>query len=139
MMQIKDLERGAHIVVGTPGRVIDLIDRKKLKLGNVKFMVLDEADEMLNMGFIEDVEKIVKETPPERRMLMFSATMPDRILSLAKRHMGKFEMVSVKKEELTNVLIEQTYYEVPNRDKFDALCRIIDVETDIYGIVFCNT
>lgn len=139
MMQIKDLERGAHIVVGTPGRVIDLIDRRKLKLGNVKFMVLDEADEMLNMGFIDDVEKIVKETPEERRMLMFSATMPDRILSLAKRHMGKFDLISVKKEELTNTSIEQTYYEVPNRDKFDALCRIIDMETDIYGIVFCNT
>lgn len=138
-MQIRDLEKGTHVVVGTPGRVIDMIDRGKLKLEHVKFVVLDEADEMLNMGFIDDVEQIVKETPADRRMLLFSATMPDRILSLAKRHMGKYEMVSVKKQELTNESIEQTYYEVPERDKFDALTRILDMDANIYGIVFCNT
>lgn len=137
--QMRELEKGTHVVVGTPGRVIDLIERKKLKLEEVKYVVLDEADEMLNMGFIDDIELILKSCNTDRRMLLFSATMPDRILSLAKRYMGKFNMVQIAKQEVTNVNIEQSYFEVPDRDKFDALCRVLDVEEDFYGIIFCNT
>jgi ATP-dependent RNA helicase DeaD len=133
------LEKGTHVVVGTPGRVIDLIERKKLILDEVKYVVLDEADEMLNMGFIDDIELILKSCATDRRMLLFSATMPDRILSLAKRYMGKYDMVQIAKKEITNVNIDQSYFEVPDRDKFDALCRVLDVEEDFYGIIFCNT
>jgi ATP-dependent RNA helicase DeaD len=137
--QMRDLEKGAHVVVGTPGRVIDLIERGKLKLEDVKYFVLDEADEMLNMGFLDDVELILSKCNTQRRMLLFSATMPDRILSLAKRYMGKYDLVAVKNKELTTASIEQSYFEVPDRDKFDALCRILDFDEDFYGIVFCNT
>jgi ATP-dependent RNA helicase DeaD len=137
--QMRDLEKGTGIVVGTPGRVIDLIERGKLKLGEVKFVVLDEADEMLNMGFIDDVELILSKCNTQRRMLLFSATMPDRILSLARKYMGQFELVSVKQKEMTTTSIEQFYYELSDRDRFDALCRILDIEEDFYGIVFCNT
>ncbi|HPA35909.1 MAG TPA: DEAD/DEAH box helicase [Chitinophagales bacterium] len=137
--QMRDLEKGTHVVVGTPGRVIDLIERKKLILDEVKYVVLDEADEMLNMGFIDDIELILKSCAPERRMLLFSATMPDRILSLAKRYMGQYNMVQIAKKEITNINIEQSYFEVPDRDRFDALCRVLDVEEDFYGIIFCNT
>ncbi|MCB0507579.1 MAG: DEAD/DEAH box helicase [Bacteroidetes bacterium] len=138
-MQMRELEKGTHVVVGTPGRVIDLIERKKLILDEVKYVVLDEADEMLNMGFIDDIELILKSCNETRRMLLFSATMPDRILSLAKRYMGKYNMVRIAKQEITNTNIEQSYFEVPERDKFDALCRVLDVEEDFYGIIFCNT
>ena len=137
--QMRELEKGTHVVVGTPGRVIDLIERKKLILDEVKYVVLDEADEMLNMGFIDDIELILKSCATDRRMLLFSATMPDRILSLAKRYMGKFNMVQIAKQDITNINIEQSYFEVPDRDKFDALCRVLDVEEDFYGIIFCNT
>lgn len=137
--QMSELEKGAHVVVGTPGRVIDLINRKKLKLENLDFLVLDEADEMLNMGFIDDIELILKSCNDNRRMLLFSATMPQRILQLAKKYMGKYDMVQIQKKEITNDNIEQLYYEVPERDRFDALSRILDVEEDFYGIVFCNT
>lgn len=137
--QMRDLEKGTGIVVGTPGRVIDLIERGKLKLGEVKFVVLDEADEMLNMGFIDDVELILSKCNTQRRMLLFSATMPDRILSLARKYMGQFELVSVKQKELTTTSVEQFYYELSDRDRFDALCRILDIDEDFYGIVFCNT
>lgn len=137
--QMRELEKGTHVVVGTPGRVIDLIERKKLILDEVNYVVLDEADEMLNMGFIDDIELILKSCNKERRMLLFSATMPDRILSLAKRYMGKFNMVQIAKQEITNINIDQSYFEVPDRDKFDALCRVLDIEEDFYGIIFCNT
>lgn len=137
--QMSDLEKGTNIVVGTPGRVIDLIERGKLRLDEVKFVVLDEADEMLNMGFLDDVEMILSKCNVNRRMLLFSATMPDRILSLAKRYMGVFDLVAVKNKELTTSTIAQSYFEVPARNRFDALCRVLDVEEDFYGIVFCNT
>ncbi|MFN8260915.1 MAG: DEAD/DEAH box helicase [Chitinophagales bacterium] len=137
--QMRELEKGTHVVVGTPGRVIDLIERKKLILDEVKYVVLDEADEMLNMGFIDDIELILKSCAPQRRMLLFSATMPDRILSLAKRYMGKYDMVQIAKKEITNINIDQSYFEVPDKDRFDALCRVLDVEEDFYGIIFCNT
>jgi len=137
--QMTELERGVDLVVGTPGRVIDLINRRKMDLSHIRFAVLDEADEMLNMGFIEDVETILKDTPKEKRMLLFSATMPDRILQLAKRYMRDFELVSIKQAEMTADTIEQMYYEVPRQDMFDSLCRILDTEEDFYGIIFSNT
>jgi len=137
--QISDLEKGTNIVVGTPGRVIDLLERGKLKLDEVRYVVLDEADEMLNMGFLEDVELILSKCNIDRRMLLFSATMPDRILSLAKRYMGKYELVAVRNKELTTASIAQSYFEVPARNRFDALCRVLDIEEDFYGIIFCNT
>lgn len=136
--QIRDLQNGAGIVVGTPGRVIDLMKRKKLRLEEVRFVVLDEADEMLNMGFLEDVELILSECNEERRMLLFSATMPARILSLAERYMGDYDLVSVKNKPLITQRIEQTYLEVRSDQKFDALCRVLEAENDFYGIVFCN-
>nr|WP_157205751.1 MULTISPECIES: DEAD/DEAH box helicase [Methanothermococcus] len=137
--QIRMLKRGAHIVVGTPGRVLDHISRGTLKLENISYAVLDEADEMLNMGFIDDIEEILRNTNPNKRMLLFSATMPKRILALAKRYMGKYELVSVKKEQLTTNLTEQLYFEVSPLDKFEALCRIINIEKEFYGIIFCRT
>src|SRR5690625_7140741 len=110
--------------------------RKKLRLEDVRFVVLDEADEMLNMGFIEDVELIVSQCNEERRMLLFSATMPARILSLAERYMGEYDVVRVKNKPLITKSIEQPYVEDRSDQKFDALCRILEMEGDFYGIVF---
>lgn len=138
-LQLRGLKRGAQIVVGTPGRIQDHIDRKSLILDNVTHVVLDEADEMLNMGFQEEVEKILTSVPQDRRMLLFSATMPPEILRLAKRFMREYDMVEVKKEQLTTELTEQIYFEVRHSDRFEALCRIIDSENEFYGIVFCRT
>lgn len=137
--QLRRLNRGVDIVVGTPGRVLDHLDRKSLKLDKVSYVVLDEADEMLNMGFIDDVEKILKSTPPKRRVLLFSATMPKRVLQIAERNMGKKQTISVERDQLATQLTNQIYFEVAQNDKFEALCRIIDVEPDFYGIVFCRT
>lgn len=137
--QLRRLKAGIHIVVGTPGRVIDHLKRKTLKLGNIEHLILDEADEMLNMGFIEDIEEIMKHTNQEKRTLLFSATMPQRIKDLAHKYMEGYEFISVKKEPLTTNLTEQIYFEVKASDKFEALCRIIDIEDDFYGLVFCRT
>ncbi len=137
--QIGKLRRGVDVVVGTPGRILDLIDRGNLKLKSVSYVVLDEADEMLNMGFLEDVETILEEIKGNKRMLLFSATMPDRIKQIANRFMNQPEFVSVKKEQLTTEAIHQTYYAVPRKTRFEALCRIIDTEANFYGLVFCNT
>ncbi len=138
-LQIRGLKRGTQIVVGTPGRIRDHIDKGTLDLSNVTHVVLDEADEMLNMGFQEEVEEILKSVPQSRRMLLFSATMPPEILKLAKRYMKEYDVVEVKKEQLTTPLTEQIYFEVKDSERFDALCRIIDVEPSFYGIVFCRT
>ncbi len=137
--QIRKLKRGVDIVVGTPGRVIDLMQRKELSISQVSYVVLDEADEMLNMGFLEDVEEILKHTPEGRHMLLFSATMPQRIKTLAKNYMADHKIISVKKEELTTNLTDQIYFEVRNSEKFEALTRIIDIEPEFYGIIFCRT
>lgn len=137
--QIKRLNKGVQIVVGTPGRIIDHIKRKKLRLGDLSYMILDEADEMLNMGFIDDIELILESTPDEKRMLLFSATMPKNILRLAENYMSNYKHVKVKSDQLTTNLTDQIYFEVMESDKFEALSRIIDVETDFYGLVFCRT
>jgi len=137
--QIRKLKAGVDVVVGTPGRIIDHINRGTLKLDNVEFAVLDEADEMLNMGFVEDIEKILERTPAEKKMLLFSATMPKEIMNIAKRFMGEYEIIRVKKQQLTTNLTDQIYFEVRRSDKFEALSRIIDIEIEFYGIVFCRT
>ena len=138
--QIRQLKKGVDIVVGTPGRVQDLIDRKILKLDKLEYFILDEADEMLNMGFVEDIEKTLESTNKDKRMLFFSATMPKEILKIAENHMRKdYEILKVESKELTTNLTDQIYFEVKQKDKFEALCRIIDLEPDFYGIVFCRT
>ncbi len=136
--QFRRLKRGVHIVVGTPGRVIDHLKRKTLKLGNIEHLILDEADEMLNMGFIEDMEEIMKHTNPHKRTLLFSATIPKKVRDLARKYMEGYELFVVK-EQLTTDLTEHIYFEVKASDKFEALCRIIDIEADFYGLVFCRT
>ncbi len=137
--QLRRLGKGVDIVVGTPGRTLDHIRRGTLKLDNVKYLILDEADEMLNMGFVEDVEEIMSHTPEDRRVMLFSATMPQRIVKLSQRYMRDVEMIKAQSQTLTTNLTEQIYFEVRESDKFDALTRIIDIESEFYGIVFCRT
>ena len=137
--QLRRLAKGIDIVVGTPGRVLDHIRRGTMKLENVRYLVLDEADEMLNMGFVEDVEEIMSHTSDERRVLLFSATMPERIIRLSKTYMRDTEIVRVEHKQITADLTEQIYFEVREADKFDALTRIIDVEPEFYGIIFART
>lgn len=139
VQQLRRLKKGVHIVVGTPGRVIDHIKRRTLKLQTIKHLILDEADEMLNMGFIDDMEEIMKHTNQQKKTLLFSATMPAKIKNLAKKYMQNPQFISVKKQELTTNLTEQIYYEVRASDKFETLCRIVDIEDDFYGLVFCKT
>jgi len=137
--QLRRLKKGVHIVVGTPGRVIDHLNRKTLNLRDIEYLILDEADEMLNMGFIEDVEEIMKHTNPHKRTLLFSATIPAKIKTLARKYMAGYEFITVEKQKPTVSLTEQIYYEVRSSDKFEALCRIVDIEEDFYGLVFCRT
>jgi len=137
--QLRRLKKGVHIVVGTPGRVIDHLNRKTLKIDQIEHLILDEADEMLNMGFIEDMEEIMLHTNPLKRTLLFSATMPSKIKDLARKYMEGYQLLSVKKETLTTKLTEQIYFEVREADKFEALCRIIDIEEEFYGLIFCRT
>lgn len=138
-LQLKRLKKGVDIVVGTPGRIIDHLNRKTLKLDKISHLILDEADEMLNMGFIDDMESILKRANPEKRMLLFSATMPHEIKRIAQKYMNNYEHISIKKEQLTTNLTDQIYFEVSEADKFEALCRIRDIEKEFYGIVFCRT
>ena len=137
--QISRLQRGVDIVVGTPGRVIDHLQRRTLDLSHVKYVVLDEADEMLNMGFVDDIESILKAAPKERRTVLFSATMPSHIERLAKNYMMDYELISVLSEKVNRDNIQQVYFEVSQQDKFESLFRIIDVEESFYGMVFCRT
>lgn len=137
--QLNRLKRGVHVVVGTPGRVIDHLHRKTLDLSHLDYLVLDEADEMLNMGFLEDMEEIMAHTPQDKRTLLFSATMPPRIKSLAEKYMEGYQHLKVDQSPLTTDLTEQRYFEVRESDKFEALCRMVDMEDEFYGLVFCRT
>lgn len=137
--QISDLRRGAHIVVGTPGRTLDLINRKKLKVDKIQYLVLDEADEMLNMGFKDELDKILETTPSKRHTLLFSATMPRPVLQIAKNYMGDYEEITVGQKNVGAVNVEHFYYMVQARNKYLALKRIVDMAPSIYGIVFCRT
>ncbi|MDR1316737.1 MAG: DEAD/DEAH box helicase [Spirochaetales bacterium] len=137
--QISRIREGVDIVVGTPGRIIDHLERKTLNFADLSFLVLDEADEMLNMGFIDEVKQILESAGESRRMLLFSATMPDPIRKVAEAYMGEYEMVRIEKNTQTVSLTDQIYFEVHEQDKFEALCRIIDMEEIFYGLVFCRT
>ena len=137
--QFRHLKKGVDVIIGTPGRILDHLNRKSFSIDKISFAVLDEADEMLNMGFIEDIEDILSRTPAERRTLLFSATMPERIMTLAKKYMGKREIIRIKKSGQTTELTDQIYYEVKESDKLDALCRIIDTTQEFFGLVFCRT
>lgn len=138
-IQFRMLREGVQIVVATPGRIIDHIKRKKVDLSHIKHFIIDEADEMLNMGFLDDVEEIMKAMPDEKRMLLFSATMPRKILNLAKKYMPDYKLVEVKNKVLEKNLTDQIYFEVQEGDKLESLSRIIDIEPEFYGLVFCRT
>ncbi len=137
--QIRALKFGANIVVGTPGRIMDLMRRKVLRLGAVKMIVLDEADEMLNMGFKEDVETILRDVPGDRQTILFSATMSPEIMKITEEFLTDPELVRIAHQQLTVPTIEQYYFEVPRGRKTDALCNALDVYDPGKSIVFCNT
>jgi ATP-dependent RNA helicase DeaD len=137
--QIKTLQRGVNVVVGTPGRIIDHLNRNTLSLSEIKTVVLDEADEMLDMGFLEDIEKILKTTPSERQTLLFSATIPQPIMQIAKRYMRSPEKIRVNTKDVVIPQIKQIFYEVRFEDKINALSRLLDVEDPQLAIVFCHT
>lgn len=137
--QLRVLQRGVQIVVGTPGRLLDHIRRKTLELGAVRTVILDEADEMLNMGFIEDIEMILKETSQTRQTALFSATIPAPIAALSRRYMHKAQRIVIEAEQMTVAQIRQIYYEVGKRDKFEMLARILDYEIPASAIIFCRT
>lgn len=137
-LQLRKLKRGISIVVGTPGRIQDHLKRRTLKLDSINYFILDEADEMLNMGFIDDIENILEHTNTNKRVLLFSATMPVRIKKLAEKYMEEYEHIKTK-TKLTANLTDQIYFEVSQRDKFEALCRIVDIESEFYGMIFCRT
>jgi ATP-dependent RNA helicase DeaD len=137
--QIRALKDGAQIVVGTPGRVIDHIERKTLKLDKVQISVLDEADEMLDMGFREDIEGILELLPQERQTLLFSATMSKPIMQITKRFQNDPKLVKVVRNELTADNIEQLYYEIKGSAKMEVMCRLMDLYNLQQAIVFCNT
>ena len=137
--QIKALRSGAHIVVGTPGRLLDLIKRKALKLDQVETLILDEADEMLNMGFLDDIEAIIARVPEVRQTLLFSATMPDAIKRIGVQFMKEPEHVKIAAKELTTELVDQYYIRIKEQEKFDTMTRLMDVEQPDLAIVFGRT
>lgn len=138
--ELSGLRVGPQIVVGTPGRVIDhLTKRKTLNIDKIKYFILDEADEMLNIGFKEEIEEIITFTPKDKKVLLFSATMPKSIKDIVNKYIKDHDLVTIERNELTNSNIEQMCYKVNERDKFEALCRVIEVEFDFYGILFCRT
>ncbi|MCR5609255.1 MAG: DEAD/DEAH box helicase [Lachnospiraceae bacterium] len=137
--QIRGLKGGTQIVIGTPGRVLDHMRRKTIKLDNISTVVLDEADEMLNMGFREDIETVLSAISDDRQTLLFSATMPKPIMEIAKTYLKKPEVIKVVKKELTVNNIEQKYYVVKNDDKQEAIARLLDVYSPKLSLVFCNT
>ena len=137
--QFKALKRGVDVVVGTPGRLIDHLQRKTLSLSDIRIVVLDEADEMLDMGFLEDMETILKVTPADRQTLLFSATIPQPIMNIAKRYMKTPQKIRVNTKEVIIPKIKQIFYEVREGDKMNALSRLFDVEDPQLAIVFCHT
>lgn len=137
--QIKALKNGPSIIAATPGRLIDHIKRKTIKLNNIKAVVLDEADEMLNMGFIDDIKEILKEIPDERQTMLFSATMPREIQMLAQQFMKDPQVIKVKAKEVTVPNIEQRYIELREQQKFDVLSRLLDIQSPELAIVFGRT
>lgn len=137
--QIKQLKKRCQIVVATPGRAIDLMERKSLKINSIKWLVLDEADEMLSMGFKEDLDRLLNETPEDKTTLLFSATMPADIESMAHSYMKNPQEIAVARKNIGAENVEHQYFVVRSKDRYEALKRIADVNPDIYGIVFCRT
>ncbi len=137
--QINDLDKGAQIVVGTPGRTLDLIKRKKLKVDKIKWLILDEADEMLSMGFKDDLDAILENSPEEKQTLLFSATMPNEIVAIANKYMANPYEISVGKKNTGAENVEHHYYLVHAKDRYLALKRVADINPNIYGIIFCRT
>lgn len=137
--QIRALKNGVQIIIGTPGRVMDHMERRTLKLDGVKMIVLDEADEMLDMGFRDDIETIMKRIPRERQTILFSATMSRAIHDLAKRYLTKPQMIKLEHKEMTVPEVEQFYYEVKSQAKPEVLSRLIDINDIKLSLVFCNT
>ena len=137
--QIKALKKGVQIITGTPGRVMDHLDRRTLKMDGVKIIILDEADEMLDMGFREDIETIMKKIPEQRQTIFFSATMPKTILDLTKKYQKNPQFVKLVHKEVTVPNVEQFYFEVKQQAKTEALARLIDYYNLKLSLVFCNT
>ena len=137
--QIRGLKKGAHIIVATPGRLIDLIGRGAARLNNVRTVILDEADEMLNMGFLDSINEILEEVPEGRRTLLFSATMSSEIASIARKYMNNPVEITIGTKNSSAENVSHAYYIVHARDKYKVLKRIADFEPDIYAIVFCRT
>lgn len=137
--QIRALKQRPQIIVATPGRFMDHMRRKTIKLHGINMVVLDEADEMLNMGFVEDIETILSEVPEERQTLLFSATMPKRIQNLSQKFLKDPEFITVKAKELTVENIDQQYMEVQEKQKFDVLCRLLDIHSPELAIIFGRT
>lgn len=137
--QLKKLKRGVNIVIGTPGRLLDHIRRKSIDLGRLKYLVLDEADEMLNMGFLNDIEDILYSTPKSRQTMLFSATMPKQLRNLATKYMNRPVQIQVQGENITLDEIEQIVIETTDRRKQDDLCHILDKERPFMAIIFCRT
>lgn len=137
--QIRGLKEGTQIVIGTPGRVMDHMRRGTIKFDRVHTVILDEADEMLNMGFLEDMETILSQLPEERQTVMFSATMPGAIAQIAKKFQKDPKIVKVVKKELTVPKVTQYYYEVKPKNKVEVMCRLLDMYAPKLSVVFCNT
>ena len=137
--QLRGLREGAQIIIGTPGRVMDHLERKTLKLDQVAMVILDEADRMLDMGFREDIETILKQAPVSRQTVFFSATMPPMIRTLIKNYTREPVNVRIEAQEMVVPAIEQVYYEIDRRSKLEVLCRLIDLQDIKYGIIFCGT
>lgn len=137
--QIKKIKRGAHIIVATPGRLMDLLDRGAVNLRMIRYLVLDEADEMLNMGFKEDIDHILSHTAEEKRVWLFSATMPAEVRRIANTYMEHPVELTVGEKNQGNVNIEHQYMVVEERDRYLALKRIVDYNLDIFGVIFCRT
>lgn len=138
--QIYEIKSGAKIVVGTPGRVMDLMRKNVLKLSEIDFAILDEADEMLNMGFLEDIETILSQTNSQRQTMLFSATMPHGILGIAKRYMHEnYQKIAVKEISTTSISVDEYYFEIRYKERYEALCRLLDGYGIKKAIIFCKT
>ncbi len=137
--QLRQLDISPQILVATPGRLIDLMERCKVNLSLIDYLVLDEADEMLNMGFLDDIENIIEKTPETRRTMLFSATMPNEITNISRKYMKDREEIAIGKKNSGNENVEHIYYLVQAKDRYLALKRVVDLNPDIYGIVFCRT
>lgn len=137
--QIRQVSKGAHIIVATPGRMLDMMERKRVKISGIKWLVLDEADEMLNMGFKEDLDSILADTPSKKRIFLFSATMPNEIARIAKNYMDDPIEITVGEKNQGAENVDHLYYVVPARARYEVLKRIADFNPDIYSIVFCRT